>query len=405
MNVKFKMPKFGRKLTGGGMAKELLLTTLGTTISIILTFGTAHFIEQREKEQARRMLAMTIINDIDESLKVAKNLLEAEEKGRNISYYLMENIDSLESISKDTLIAFLTYVTTFEFDSKREFKKTNESIFSSSQDSWRTLNDRKFLSNVQVFYNARSLLEQKQKEWIYFQKPVSKEEEYQMIMESFEMSSPEGFIATIRRLLNSTRVKRYVESFGSRKGLYRGFLDLTNLNEENKFLMGITEQDMEDFLNQTYMTVRPVKEKELLGTWNAVMADDKIQIAYEFNKDHTFTTRQVIYWTHSALPGKMIQRFSIEGTWTIEGDSLVKLYDMSSYKLEVDDNEVPHKEKRADIVEQIKTELGSDMMKPAIVRKLEQNNRETQATNLDESGTRLELTEADSSPVHYQRKP
>jgi len=45
MNVKFKMPKFGRKLTGGGMMKELLLTILATTISIVLTFGTAHLIE------------------------------------------------------------------------------------------------------------------------------------------------------------------------------------------------------------------------------------------------------------------------------------------------------------------------------------------------------------------------
>ena len=106
MNVKFKMPKFGRKLTGGGMAKELLLTTLGTTISIILTFGTAHFIEQREKEQARRMLAMTIINDIDESLKVAKNLLEAEVlddvfslglKGKSLAGVLMTRRAPLEA--------------------------------------------------------------------------------------------------------------------------------------------------------------------------------------------------------------------------------------------------------------------------------------------------------------------
>ena len=82
----------------------------------------------------------------------------------------------------------------------------------------------------------------------------------------------------------------------------------------------------------------------------------------------------------------------------------MKLYDLSSYKLEVDDKEVPHKEKKADLVKQVKEELGSDMMKPAFVKKLEQNNRETQATNLDQSGTRLELTEADSDPVHYQRK-
>ncbi|MCR4613731.1 MAG: hypothetical protein K5778_07000 [Bacteroidaceae bacterium] len=38
MNVKFKMPKFERKLAGGGMVKELLMTTLGTAIGVGLTF-------------------------------------------------------------------------------------------------------------------------------------------------------------------------------------------------------------------------------------------------------------------------------------------------------------------------------------------------------------------------------
>ena len=44
----------------------------------------------------------------------------------------------------------------------------NEKIFNSSQDMWRTLNDRKFLDNVQEFYNARAVLEQQWKEWICF---------------------------------------------------------------------------------------------------------------------------------------------------------------------------------------------------------------------------------------------
>ena len=42
MNVKFKMPKFDRQLTGKGWWKELALTFIATTISIVLTFGTAH---------------------------------------------------------------------------------------------------------------------------------------------------------------------------------------------------------------------------------------------------------------------------------------------------------------------------------------------------------------------------
>lgn len=50
MNAKFKMPKFGRDISGKGWFKELLLTFLGTTISIVLTFGTAQYFEQKQKQ-------------------------------------------------------------------------------------------------------------------------------------------------------------------------------------------------------------------------------------------------------------------------------------------------------------------------------------------------------------------
>ena len=72
MNIKFKMPEFGRDLKIQGWLKELLMTFLGTTISIVLTFGTAAYLEDRHTERARRMMAMTIINDIDQSLEVIK---------------------------------------------------------------------------------------------------------------------------------------------------------------------------------------------------------------------------------------------------------------------------------------------------------------------------------------------
>ena len=77
---------------------------------------------------------------------------------------------------------FIDYVTSSSFNSDMEFKTMNENIFRSSQDMWRTLNDRKFLDNVQEFYNARAVLEQQWKEWICFKKPVTKEEEYELFM-------------------------------------------------------------------------------------------------------------------------------------------------------------------------------------------------------------------------------
>ena len=401
MNVKFKMPKFGRDLTRKGWLKELLMTFLGTTISIVLTFGTAQYLENRQMEQARRMMAMTIINDIDQSIEVVKKRKNAEEKGHEAACYVIENIDRLESVGEDTLQMFINYVTYASFDSDMEFKTMNENIFNSSEDTWRTLNDRKFLNNVQEFYNARDVLEQQSKDWIFFKKPITKEEEYEL----FWGGQFESTADICRWLLKSKRLKNYMDFVSSRMMAYLNFLRLTiNLNEENKFLMNITEQEMEDFVNHTYMEIRPAKEKDLMGTWNAVLVDEKSEMCYNLQPDHTFTTRQSFRWGTSFFRHKMVQRFSMSGTWGVEGDSLVMHYDMKSYKMEIDDSEVTYPAHLADSVRWFKEELAGEMRKPRLVKKLDQNNRTAQATNLDNSGTRLELTDGEDNTMHYQKK-
>lgn len=145
--------------------KQVFLETIATIIAIIITFGTDAWQDSREEEQARKMLAMTIINDIDQSINIIRKRLEAEEKGHGVACYVIENKDRLDSIGEDTLSMFVNYVTSStSFNTDMEFKTMNETIFNSSQDSWRTLNDRKFLNNVQEFYNARAVFERQNKE-------------------------------------------------------------------------------------------------------------------------------------------------------------------------------------------------------------------------------------------------
>ena len=43
-------------------------------------------------------------------------------------------------------------------------------------------------------------------------------------------------------------------------------------------------------------------------------------------------------------------------------------------------------------------------MKPRLVKKLDQNNRTSHATNIDQSGTRMELTDDEGNTLHYQKK-
>ena len=400
MNVKFKLPKFGRKLTGGGMVKELLLTIIATTISIVLTFGTAQHLENRQTEKVRRMMAMTIISDIDQSIEVIKKRKDAEEKGHEIACYVIENQDRLDNIGADTLEMFINYVTNASFSADMQFKTMNENIFNSSQETWRTLNDRKFLNNVQEFYNLRALLEQQSKEWICFKKPFTKEEEFELFMSVQLENSP----AICRRLLENKRLKNYLDLVGSRMSAYWGFLRLcTNLNEENKFLMNITEKDMEEFVNQSYMEIHPAKDKDLMGIWNAVLPDERSEMIYNLQPDHTFTIRQTLNWGTPFFRHEMVQRYTLSGKWDVEGDSLVMYYNMKSYKMEVDDSKVTYPSHLADSVRGFKELLASEAAKPPLVMKLDKNNRTAQATNIDKSGTRLELTDDEKETMHYQK--
>ena len=185
---------------------------------------------------------------------------------------------------------------------------------------------------------------------------------------------------------------------------YLNFLRLTNLNEENKFLMNITEQEMEEFVNQTYMEIRPARERDLTGTWNAVLVDQKNELRYNLKPDHTFTMHESHWYGTAFFRHKMIQRFSLSGTWAVEGDSLVMHYDMKSYKLDVDDSEISYPAHFADSVRAVKALLEGEMFKPRLVKQLDQNNRTAQATNIDKSGTRMELTDSDKNTIHYQKK-
>ena len=168
--------------------------------------------------------------------------------------------------------------------------------------------------------------------------------------------------------------------------------------------MNISEEDMENFKNNTYMTVRPVKDKQLIGTWEAVLTDGQQSIKYEFRKDHTFTTRQSYNWKHQIFQGTMVQIVTMQGTWSIEGDSLVKNYDINKCKMELDDKDVTYLSEYADQIAVMKDELCGEKGKQGLMNQLAQNKRKAQGTNIDKTGTRLELTEPGSHAVHYIRK-
>ena len=403
MNIKFRMPKFGRDMKLTGMTKELTMSTLATTISIILTFGTAHWLEQREAEQSRKLLAMTAINDIDESINVLKVLKYNEERGNGITRLLLESVDHLEEVSDDTLFIFFNYVSNSSWNTNEEFQKSNENIFNSSQDSWSTLDDRTFINNIQTFYHSRAMLDRVRKEWMYFKKPVTDEELYQLTMASEGTSSREEFLPICRQLLGSPRVKHYVETSYQRMRIFQQYLNqYIDLNEVNKFLMNITDEDMQEFVNTTIKKVRPAAEKDVIGKWTAVFSDNQ-KLEYDFHKDHTFHTSHTIYSLHPLFMGRIAVNHTFSGKWAVENDSLVSYFDMSSLKVEVDENGITYPAENADSIRTLKNQVLSEDYKKSYLEPLANHTRHARASHIDRTGKRLELTDPQGQTTHYQR--
>ena len=149
MNVKVRMPKLGKKLrTKKYWIKELLMTILATSISIVLTFGSANLVEGRHKKQAQRRMAMMIIHDIDESIKQMEQADSLLRKYHDLQFEVLEG-----RYSKSLGIASVMLAS--NDPSYIKFAHTTEHIFTSNVDTWSTIGKVDFIDNVSGCYILR----------------------------------------------------------------------------------------------------------------------------------------------------------------------------------------------------------------------------------------------------------
>ena len=156
MKVKFRKPRLWQRMKAAGLAKSLLLSVMGTTISIILTFGTSRFFDHRKKVANGRQLAILAIHDIDNSVKVFEDYANEEYQNSLLAHFLLEHIDSLEYINDDTLSAVFDYLLADNNVGEGYIlDDANEKVFLSSQDTWKNIDNATFIDRVQTFYKDR----------------------------------------------------------------------------------------------------------------------------------------------------------------------------------------------------------------------------------------------------------
>ena len=138
--------------------KSFLTSVLGTTISILLTFGTSALVESREKANTQRQTAMMVIHDIDKCIDQMEEMAKNEEERNNAVQYILAHLDQITSLPEDTLKLAINMLADYD-GNHTIFDNAKENIFKSSQDIWSNLDNMAFIDNMEKFYRERKEIE------------------------------------------------------------------------------------------------------------------------------------------------------------------------------------------------------------------------------------------------------
>ena len=249
----------------------------------------------------------------------------------------------MASVPYDTLTYILQRLTksdvVFRFDTSKEM------MFNSSLDSWHNLGDVKFMDNVQSFYFSRQALQSLFDSSPVWTEPLEEDINYKLFADVGRVSHEE-YIKRISSYLSDKlkekEVRVFVELSDQRIVALNRYIDSwSKMNDENKFLMGITDTEMDDYISSMKENGKPVKAKDLTGTWEYFLEGDN-SAEYEFRKDREFvlTDHSSQIWHAQYWSGKFKSKLTISGTWSLQGDSLYMYQDPASVVVELDVSEL-----------------------------------------------------------------
>ena len=386
---------------------QLLISIVGTAIGVGLTFAVNNWMDSRKKEETQRLMAIMVIHDIDESINSLKSLKEDMETKYNATLYVWEHLNQMDSVPNETLDLALSFLV----DDGEEFRFDNskEKIFHSSPDTWQNLESMKFIDNVQSCYYYRQAFQDMYNKANPWKRPVSIEVYEAMNNGDSNLSLEEvldQYYTKMRKLLKEKledeHVKYYVDCTPKKLGSIASLIKYwTQVNDENKFLMSITDEELENYVNNININGIAVTEKSLIGAWSSSPMDELNQ--FEFRKDHSYSYESIVT-TPANLnfsQGKLKKIFTETGTWKLEGDSLIAIPDSVNFEVDASNMTVqPERQEMLDNwVQNYKEEFLTYFQKEI----KEGNIRGVWSVHLDASRNKLEL-KRDDNTVYFKRK-
>ncbi len=388
MNVKVKMPHLGKRSKGNSWSRELLMSIIGTTISIVLTFGTAHLIEQHQRKAEGRDIAMMVIHDIDQYAESFRDEAENDAKNHDLAMYALEHIDSIEKIPFDTIASLISYISYME-GNEYKFDESIEKTFQSNQEIWRSIDAPPFIDQARAFFHDRRMTFQMLNTSISFHRPVSQEDMRQVYATAISTGKGIDWHGFLRKKLKDEDVLMYIQLNSERQktlnSIANNYQDMSN---RCKFIMNITDEELEAFLDNRKRTGENLTDKKLVGRWCTM--DDEQQV-FEFNNDHTFKQRVEKHYPSPAYHGRMKLTYIYSGRWEIKGDSLYRYFD-AGCDYEIDRSNITYSPDKRETVEAMLKQYEEQVAAAVEQSKNQTMKPKVRAVSIDKSGNKVELT-------------
>lgn len=396
-----------KKLWSNRWWATLLVSIIGTAIGVGLTFAVNNWMDKRHKQQTQRLMAIMVIHDIDESINTLKTLKEDMETMYNATLYVREHLDQLDSVPNDTLSLALSFIV--DYGEEFRFDNSKEKIFHSSPDTWQNLGCMKFIDNVQSCYYSRQTFQDMYNKAILWQRPVSIEVYEAMNNDDSNLSLEEvldQYYANLRKLLKEKledgHVKYYIDCTPSKLGSIAGLIKYwIQVNDENKFLMSITDEELENYVNNINTNGFAVSEKSMIGTWKMSSTDEVNQ--FILRKDHTFSYVSIVTSPANLnfSQGKLKNVYKETGTWELKGDSLIAIPD--SVDFEADASKMTVQPEKQEMLDNWVQNYQEKYLSYFQQKLKEDHLRQTWSVRLDASRDKMEMKK-DKKTVYFKRE-
>lgn len=316
--------------------RQFLTGVMGTAIGVGLTFAVSNWVEGNKKEQIQRQTAIMAVYDIDEIIRELKEDLEIENTLYPIAYSLSIHPGKLDLVSADSVrqaVGYLIEETTTVPDWAAD---TKEKAFTGSMDVWQNLENSQFYDNVQKCYQLRAELLRIVERDVVFRHPLT-EADVEKFLEKASASDLEydGSLTfnALRKLLKQTYGKpetlRYLRMYLLRSNEYNQYInELSRLNKENKFLMSLSDEEMEAYIRRNVQKTKSATPALLAGLWEEQLNEGSeiLRLRPDGALDITFHAMgNALLHDESEdvdVQIKVPVSYRLSGEWTMEGDSL-----------------------------------------------------------------------------------